>query len=259
MGVGNTMDTFKYKALIFDVGDTLLARRPSNAEILMERCWKIGVFIEIQQAIIACKRSELWIGEQIMRELNGSPRMPDDEFNTNVDYIALKEVCLDKHEAEIKNIVQKLQTIRGENQECTVIDVVYETLSTLKSKGFILAIVSNFNRSLSDMLKRFDLIRYFDDITVSSVVNVEKPNPAILYHSCKNINMKPEDCLYVGDHPFDIMCAKKANMDIAWICNDNDSVPSSIPYKEDYRITSVKELVNLINNKDRFREKIVNS
>lgn len=237
------MDISKYKVIIFDVGDTLLTRKPSSAEILIERCKEANVYIEIPQAISACKSCELWIGEQIMRELSGAPRMSDEEFSINLDYIAIKEIFKDKPENELSNIAEKVHMINGKKQEWFIIDGIYETLEALKLSGFILGIVSNFSKTLLDILERLNLVKFFDDITISSMVNIEKPNPEILYIACKNLNVDPKDCLYVGDHPFDILCAKKANMDIAWICSDNDIIPNSILYKEDYRISSVKSLI----------------
>lgn len=101
------MNLIKYKAIIFDVGDTLLKRNPSSAEVLMERCKDANINIEFSQAISACKKCEIWIGEQITRELNGAPRMPDEEFGINLDYIAIKEIFKDKPDNEVCNIVKK--------------------------------------------------------------------------------------------------------------------------------------------------------
>lgn len=237
------MNLSKYKAVIFDVGDTLLTRKPSSAEILVERCKNANICIDLSQAISAYKRCELWIGEQTMRELNGEPRMSDEEFSINLDYIAVKEIFKDKSESEICNIVEKVHMISVEKQEWVMIDGVYETLKTLRDNDFILGIVSNFNKTLLDILKRLDLIKFFDGITISSFVNIEKPNPEILNIACKNLNVESKDCLYVGDHPFDVLCAKSANMDIAWICGVNDILPSSIAYKEDYKISSINSLI----------------
>ena len=61
----------------------------------------------------------------------------------------------------------------------------------------------------------------------------------------EELNLKAEKCLYVGDHPYDVLCSKQAGMDCAWITDKNE-LPGSIPYKEDYRISKLPNLLNLL-------------
>jgi len=238
------IDIFRYKTILFDVGDTLLTRKPSNAEIFMERCINANISIKLTDAHNACKRCELWTGEQVMREQNGVPRMPDNEFSSYLDYIALQEIFKSKKSNDIWILVKKLKKFTAEKQEWDIIEGVNYTLEVLKNECIILGIVSNFNKTLPELLDRFELTKFFNNITISSFVNIEKPNPQILHIACERLNVKSNDCLYVGDHPFDVLCAKKANMDIAWICDENDVLPDYFGYKEDYRVSSVKALIS---------------
>ena len=74
----------KYKAVIFDVGDTLLEYFRSQKQIYVERLKYLGFDInadmERKIADVILKSSN----EQIIKEQNGAPRMPDEEFETIV-------------------------------------------------------------------------------------------------------------------------------------------------------------------------------
>ena len=91
----------RYDAIIFDVADTLLVREPKNCEILMERCQEIGLIIDQDTAHRAWRRSELWMGEQILREMHGAPRMSDRELHQCLDFIALQTAFADRTEDEL--------------------------------------------------------------------------------------------------------------------------------------------------------------
>jgi len=41
-------------------------------------------------------------------------------------------------------------------------------------------------------------------------VQKRKPNPEPVLKACKILRVKPKDCIFVGDHPFDMIASKKA-------------------------------------------------
>ncbi len=51
---------------------------------------------------------------------------------------------------------------------------------------------------------------------------------------------------YVGDHPLDVLCAKSAGMDCAWLFRDWNDLPEMIPYQADYRINRITELLRIV-------------
>lgn len=61
----------------------------------------------------------------------------------------------------------------------------------------------------------------------------------------EKLNLKAESCLYVGDQPLDVLCSKEAGMDCAWIVTDQSELPKSIPYKEDYKINKLSDLLSI--------------
>lgn len=76
---------------------------------------------------------------------------------------------------------------------------VRDTLSTLRGRGLKLAVVSNWDHRLPELLKRLGLARSFDALVYSSEVGVEKPDPRIFEEALRRLEAEPGAALHVGD------------------------------------------------------------
>lgn len=235
-----------YKAVIFDVGDTLLEHYPSQIQIYTMRMEELGFTINTQttdKISLALAKSA---HDQIGKEQNGAPRMSDEDFEVMLDKAALS--CIDKNYNEYDETacLEKLKNIPIPKQELRVIPGTLETLEFLKEKKFRLGIISNHYSWLPDYLKEIGLAEYFEVIVVSGIVGVEKPDIRIMQIALEKFSLPAESCLYVGDHPFDVFCAKKAGMDCAWITASDSVLPDSVlPYKEDFRLNKLSDLIDI--------------
>jgi FMN phosphatase YigB (HAD superfamily) len=77
-------------------------------------------------------------------------------------------------------------------------------------------------------------------------VGVEKPNPEILQIACRQMNICPVSALYLGDHPFDVLCASQAGMPVAWLREAGDHLPGFLNCRADFEIDSLEEVTRLI-------------
>lgn len=84
--------TLECKAVFFDAGNTLIRRKPSDDEVLVDRLHRIGLEASSLAAHHAVKQAELWTGIQTQREMRGAPRMPDAELFRSVDQAALRSL-----------------------------------------------------------------------------------------------------------------------------------------------------------------------
>ncbi len=234
-----------YEAIIFDVGDTLLTREPPDHEILAERLEKIGVSIGQGTARWTCKQIELRMCKQILREMQGYPRMSDEEFRQWFDIIALQTVFDNITEDKIRQLFKWLKMIPYPKQVWVLAVGVHKTLTRLKDMGFKLGIASNFGEVLFDLCDEFGLTSYFDTIVPSSLIGVEKPDPEILRITCRRLDVSPSSSLYAGDHPFDVLCAKKAGMSVAWLCEPPDEFPDGLRCEPDYHIHSIADILKI--------------
>ena len=122
---------------------------------------------------------------------------------------------------------------------------VHRILQMLKEK-YRLGIISNYSAELSDYLKECGLYSYFDAVVISAEVGYEKPDPRIYKYFLEKMSCDAADCLYVGDHPFDVMGAKRAGMGMVWLNNIYDNMPEFIKEKPDYTIRTIDKLTEIL-------------
>lgn len=80
---------------------------------------------------------------------------------------------------------------------------VRSTLETLSRAGVRLGVVSNWDERLPRLLDALDLGHFFDAVTFSSAVGIEKPNPRIFLHCLRALGVAPANALHVGDGAVD--------------------------------------------------------
>ena len=116
-----------------------------------------------------------------------------------------------------------------------------ETLGILKARGLSLGIVSNNTSKVRGALDRF-----FGSIVISEEAGLYKPDPAILELACKQLGAAPGESVYVGGHPFDILCAHSAHMPVIWMpANPYMRAPEHIGPPE-HRVESLSEIAGLL-------------
>lgn len=74
-------------------------------------------------------------------------------------------------------------------------------LAGLKARGYRIGVISN-NASLYNVfnvLEEYGIREYMEDVEVSSITGYRKPHPEIFRISMKQMQEKPENCVYVGD------------------------------------------------------------
>ena len=74
-----------------------------------------------------------------------------------------------------------------------------ELLQDLRSGGFRLGIISNFDLRLYEILKHGGVLDLFEQIIVSSQVGADKPSPRIYGEALRRFAVEPAELLHVGD------------------------------------------------------------
>ncbi|MBQ1198064.1 MAG: HAD-IA family hydrolase [Spirochaetaceae bacterium] len=100
-----------------------------------------------------------------------------------------------------------------------------EYLDTIElSDGFInfiekaknkykLAIISNDSSRWSKYLRnKFDLNKYFDVISISGDLKIQKPDVRIFLLTTEKLGLNAEDCIYIDDREGNLEAAKKLGM-----------------------------------------------
>jgi putative hydrolase of the HAD superfamily len=83
--------------------------------------------------------------------------------------------------------------------EFTPYDVVVPALGRLREAGMRLAVVSNWDASLHEMLDRTGLRPHVDVVVSSVEVGFAKPHPGPFQAALAHMGLVPRDALHVGD------------------------------------------------------------
>ncbi len=87
-----------------------------------------------------------------------------------------------------------------------------ETLRALKERGYPLAVVSNWDATLPEILEAVGLRRYFDHLAVSALSGVAKPDPRLFQEALAALGVDGGEAVHVGDAEADLLGAKGAGM-----------------------------------------------
>jgi HAD superfamily hydrolase (TIGR01509 family) len=93
----------------------------------------------------------------------------------------------------------------------TLVPEAPAVLEALRGRGFRLAVVSNSNGSVADILQAVGLAEYLDAIMDSGRLGVEKPDPKIFEAAAAAVDVRPEEAVHVGDlYSIDVAGARAA-------------------------------------------------
>jgi putative hydrolase of the HAD superfamily len=95
---------------------------------------------------------------------------------------------------------------------CEIRQRTRESLQHLKKK-YRIAVISNADGKIADVLARCGIADLFETITDSGLVGHEKPHPAIFDAALRSLGVSPESSLYVGDvYSVDYLGATRSGM-----------------------------------------------
>jgi putative hydrolase of the HAD superfamily len=90
-----------------------------------------------------------------------------------------------------------------------------ETVASLRNRGLDLAVVSNWDIGLGEMLARIGADSLFTTIVTTAEVGAVKPEPAVFRLALERLGVEPGRALHVGDEPEDEQGAAAAGMRFA--------------------------------------------
>ncbi|MCS7460258.1 HAD-IA family hydrolase [Paenibacillus doosanensis] len=206
-----------YKAVFFDVGDTLMTI-PASQTIMRQYL-----------ADRSLRRDEERVGRLFTeafrlfyygRQVDAyEPCTPESD---RAFWMKLYRYILEKlgvHEErwtdeQIDDCCRGMYELFTGPQPYRLFDDVKESVEALKQRGFRLGIISNFAPTLTDILRHQGILHHFDPVIVSTEVGLEKPDPAIFHLALERSGLAASDILYVGDHDTnDIWAPAQAGID----------------------------------------------
>jgi putative hydrolase of the HAD superfamily len=222
----------KVKAIFFDVGNTLLF---PNRERIHAPLTKRGVLPDADLLRdLECRTKNQFDG---MMTTNGST---DHSFWWLFYSQLLSEIGL--HDNAIRD--QLVASIRNSGNWDTIRPGTAEQLRDI-GKRYPIAVISNADGRIEDVLRRCGIAHCFRTITDSGLVGYEKPHPEIFCHALKSMNAAPEESLYVGDvYSVDYLGATSAGMQAVLM-----DIPGAYRDKEVPRVESLEELQAILRDR----------
>ena len=141
-----------------------------------------------------------------------------DDNGTVSRSVSFKKYC-DKYEVTCMTS-EELSTYRTTISGSVVylFDDVIEVIAYLKDK-YRLAILTNGSPvSQRRKLESTGILNLFELSVVSGEVGIDKPDPRIFDVMCDRLNVKPEECLYIGDNYVnDVLGARNAGWNAIYL------------------------------------------
>jgi putative hydrolase of the HAD superfamily len=219
----------KVKAIFFDVGNTLLF---PNRERIHAPLTKRGILPDADLlGDLECRTKNQFDG---MMTTNGST---DHSFWWLFYSQLLSEIGL--HDNAIRD--QLVASIRNSGNWDTIRPGTAEQLRDI-GKRYPIAVISNADGRIEDVLRRCGIAHCFRTITDSGLVGYEKPHPEIFRQALKSMNAAPEESLYVGDvYSVDYLGATGAGMQAVLM-----DIPGAYRDKGVPRVESLEELQTVL-------------
>jgi len=74
-----------------------------------------------------------------------------------------------------------------------------ETLDELERRGFKRGVISVCSSDVEELWDESAIASHVDDVVLSCAVGLSKPDPRIYHLACERLEVRPEECMFVGD------------------------------------------------------------
>ena len=221
------------QAVLFDLDGTLIDTAADFIRIIQDMCREEGRDI-VDADLIRTQVSE---GARAMVKLVYPELAVDDPV-----FLAHRQRFLDIYGADIA-------------VDTDLFEGMYPLLEDLESHHIPWGIVTNKPRWLSEsLLNALNLTQRCAVLVCPEDVTNTKPDPEPMYLAAQQIDIAPEQCIYVGDHPRDIDAGKHAKM--YTILAAYGYLP--LQYKDDLSAWHADHIVNNVAELHQVLKKLVN-
>ncbi|RKU29487.1 hypothetical protein C6497_06145 [Candidatus Poribacteria bacterium] len=174
----------QYKAIIFDLYGTLVPifSRKIYDSVLVNIAEILDVpyqtFWKIKAETINDRSIGKLSAEEHIREIGR-------RLNVSVNKTQIEEISTINNDFTRNSLIPKSEVLQG--------------LKQLKYKGYLLGLITNCNNTVPMLYPNSPLAQYIDTPIFSCEEHIKKPSPHIYEIACERLNVKPEECIYVGD------------------------------------------------------------
>lgn len=226
----------KYKAVIFDLGLTLIySPRVEPFRTILRQFDKE---IEADRVEVAYGLTDKHFMKNYSDVFGGDPKV----FYKHYLSLMFAHLNLD---LPVQEFYDKLFESYPPRKEWVPYDDTIDFLKDLREMDVRTGVISNWDLTARGILEKNGMTDLFDDIVISSEVEIEKPNPDIFKISLTNLNLSGDQVLYVGDNYFDDVIGANA-LGIKTLLIDRNSNKDDYSEGDFHKITRLKEILDYL-------------
>lgn len=217
-----------FKGAIFDLDGTLLDRDTSLMKFVVDQYARFTELQSVDKEIFVMrfieldKRGYVW-KDKVYKQLVQEFSLPYEWGELLDDYV------------------------QGFQSHCTGFPNLHEILQYLRDCGLKLGMITNgFEEFQRNNIEALGIERYFDTILISETEGLRKPDSEIFLRALNNLNLKPEESVYIGDHPDnDVKASRKVGMKGIW----KEDLWYADSFERDFTIRDLIELKTICYSK----------
>jgi len=186
-----------FKAVFFDVGGTLIRVHPSVGDVYARYARPFGYSgsVEVLNEGFGAQWKKMG-GIESLGDKSGAEA--ERNFWSELVYEVFQPLGgLDRFEEYFDLIFEEFR----EKFNWQIYEDVIESeiLETLKKRGVVMGVISNWDSRLISTLENIGLAHYFDFILPSAVVGSAKPDKKIFEEALRRSGVAPHEACHIGD------------------------------------------------------------
>jgi putative hydrolase of the HAD superfamily len=230
-----------FGAVTFDAGGTMIYCDPSPGEIYAHHLSRMGRPVTADEVGPVFRDAWAEMQRRTVPGLDRYSSTPGGELAWWGEFVREVLRRLD-HDAPWEPLLEDLYAAFCEASVWKAFPETASTLEALAACGVRLAVISNWDHRLPDILRSLDIFEIFETVTVSSIEGVEKPSSEIFRRTLARIGISAAETVHVGDSPLeDYNGAEGAGLTSVLI--DRHNLFADEPYR---RVTSLDKILELV-------------
>ena len=199
------------KAVFFDLYQTLVTYRPSQAELEAGALKELGVNVVPETLRLPIIAADEFIYEEIARrQFSRRSREEQTALYIRHQEIMLREAGIPYDNKLVYALLAKMQQFK---LNLVLFDDVVPTLTALKQRGLTVGLISNVEQGADETLDKLGLSSRLDIVMTSREAGANKPDPQIFRAALQKANAMPGEAIYTGDqYRVDVIGARGAGM-----------------------------------------------
>ena len=202
------------KAIFFDLDGTLRHSVPAGGDVVNQYLQTLGIPFNEEDRVRAM-RWELtyWANSNDLLDDLKTHERDNEKFWVQYSHRRLRALGIPKEQSD--QLAPKVSAYMGEfyAPQSIVPEDAQRVLPQLKQHGYILAVISNRDKSFQEELESHGLGGFFNFSLAGGEVDAYKPEPEIFLHALKRAGVRAEEAVYVGDNYFaDVVGSRRAGL-----------------------------------------------